>query len=57
MAWDLRVCYYLHTMGTLKSILKDIFYVLLKNNEVMKVKVHEEDREAAKTPLMIYYAK
>jgi len=32
-------------------------YVLLKYNVVMKEKVHENDRKAAKTPLMIYYAK
>jgi len=31
-------------------------YVLLKNNVVTKEKVHEDDRKAAKTPLLIYYA-
>ena len=32
-------------------------YVLLKNKEVIKEKVYENDRKAAKTPLSIYYAK
>jgi len=29
-------------------------YVLLTNNVVLKEKVHENDRKAAKIPLMIY---
>ena len=32
-------------------------YVLLKNNVVMKEKVHEDGTKAAKTPITIYYAK
>jgi len=37
--------------------LNDIYlYVLLKKNVVIKEKVHEDDRMAAKTPLIIYYA-
>jgi len=33
------------------------FYGLLKNNVVIKEKVYEDDRMAAKTPLQILYAK
>ena len=32
-------------------------YVLLKNNVVIKEKVHEDDRTTANTALLIYYAK
>jgi len=31
--------------------------VLLKNNVVIKKKVHEDDRKAVKTPLLIDYTK
>jgi hypothetical protein len=43
-------------VDTLEYILKEI-YTLLKNNVVIKENVHEEDRPAAKSPLLIFYAK
>jgi len=33
------------------------FYALLKNNVEIKKKVHEDDRMAVETPLLIFHAK
>jgi len=49
--------HYLPLAHTLTYILKDILYGLLKNNVVIKGKVDENDRMAAKTPLVILYGK
>jgi len=48
--------HYLQLADTLKYILKNI-YTLLNNNVVIKENVHEEDRTAAKRPLLIFNAK
>jgi len=54
MEQDVWVYYNLQLADTLQYILKDIFYLFLKNNVVMKVKVHEDGTKAARTPLLIY---
>ena len=48
--------YYPQFADTLKHILKVIFICIIKNNIVMKEKVHDDVRKAAKTPSMIYHA-
>jgi len=55
--WDFWVYYYIQLADTLKKILKDIFICLWNNNILMKEKVHEHDRTAAKTTVMIPFAK
>jgi len=51
-------CIIICNWQTLWNIFQRIYiYVLLRNNGVIKEIVHEDDRKAAKIPLMIYYAK
>jgi len=48
----------IYNLKTLWSIFWRMYlYVLLTNNVVMKETIHEDGTKAAKTPLMIYYAK
>jgi len=57
MKQDLWVYYYLQLADTLMYILKDIFISIIKEQCLMKEKVYEDGTKAAKTLLMIYYAK
>ena len=48
--------YYVQLANTLKYILKDISYALLKKYVVMKEKVHKDNTKVAKTRSTMYYA-